>query len=128
MSLIDAIMGLGRRESFTVYRPASPELVRGRVVRGEPCRFDAEGAVFQADPATLQALPEGLRNREALNLWTDCELRTADALATREADKIELCRQTQGGDPEKVLFEVNRVNDRRREGGYVKAVIVRVGQ
>lgn len=118
MNLVDEIFCLGS-ECIKVIRPATPQIVKGRVIRPEPETFESVANVQQADPKTLEQLPEGERNKEALVVHLPCEVFTADVSAGREADVLQLRSKR---------FKVIQVGDWSREGGFYEAVCTRLGQ
>lgn len=119
MSDLQAVIDCFGSEPFVVVRPQGGERIKGEFVRRAPQRFPADGAWQPADGKVLQMLPEGVRSRETWAVWTDCQLLNADVQHQREPDILERngCE-----------FEVMIVKDWFREGGYNKAVVVRLGQ
>lgn len=121
MSNLKAVIDCFGQEPFTVLRPQGGESIKGEYIRRKPKKFSADGAWQPADGKVLQMLPEGVRSRETWQLWTDCELFNADSISSREADIIK--RDSDGCE-----FEVMLIRPWFREGGYNKAVLVRLGQ
>ncbi|MCG8433487.1 MAG: hypothetical protein MJA83_05605 [Gammaproteobacteria bacterium] len=113
------IARLGRMEGFEVSRPGGGEDVKGEWKRNRPSVFEANGSIQQADAQTLMLLPEGLRNQETVVVHTDCELRSEDVGAQRQADRLKIRGR---------IFQVERLFDYSREGGFFEAICVRLGQ
>lgn len=70
-------------------------------------------------PEDLELLPEGFRTKQAVKIYSPEELRTGDAEAHVEADRVEYRGET---------FEVHSVEDWDDHGAYWKVIAVKMGQ
>jgi len=106
---------------LTVRRKATGTFVKGRYVPSSTetvltiagCSLQPMGA------KELELLPEGFRTKQVVKVYTPEELRTADAEAGHEADRVEYKGET---------FEVHSVEDWDDHGRFWKAICVKQGQ
>lgn len=70
-------------------------------------------------PREIQLLPENFRSREAVKIFSKDELRTADAVAGYEADRVQYKDK---------WYEVHSVEDWSEHGNFWKAVALKMGQ
>lgn len=119
MNLVPAIDCLGKKEPFLIRRPGQGSYTKGHWIRPDAEEFEGTGAIFPASEETIQMLPEGVRSRETKEVFTACELFTADAKTNREADILVL---------RDIDFEVHMIWDWREAGGFFHAVCVKMDQ
>jgi hypothetical protein len=121
MSLFD-LTGTVRRLStntYTVTRLGEGSIVAGRYVDGASSTFEIIASIQPTNGRDLLRLPEGLRTKQLLSVWTDTPLRTADAPSGPKADVITY----QGRQ-----FQVETVLDWAESGEYNKVIVSKVGQ
>jgi hypothetical protein len=109
------------RTPITVRRKGTGTYVNGRYVpSGTETVLTINDAVVQPlSPKELQLLPEGFRTKAAIKVYSRELLRTADAEAGHEADRIDYQAE---------VYEVHAVEDWDAHGGYRKAVAIQEGQ
>lgn len=105
--------------SLTVHRKATGSFVKGQYVpAGSETTFAVTNASVQPlSGRELQLLPEGYRTRQTLKVYSDVELRSADAEAGREADRFDYLGEQ---------FEVYSVQDWVDHGNYFKVLAVQL--
>lgn len=102
-----------------VTRPGAPTLDgHGRAVDGRESVVTVEACVQPLSGRELLRLPEGLRTRETVAVYSPVELRTANASTGALADQVHHA----GG-----VFEVELVEAWGHLGGYWRAVAARRG-
>jgi hypothetical protein len=107
--------------SLTVKRKSTGTFTKGRYTpAGSETTFTVENASVQplAGKELLQ-LAEGFRTKEVKKVYSPVELRTADAEAGHEADRVVYKGET---------YEVHDAVDWDEHGKYWKCLIVKVGQ
>ena len=122
MSLINLAQTVLRLATgiYTVTRYNGSGYVNGRYVLGTPTTFSLQAAIQIAKGRDLLILPEGLRDKEIIVLFTTTQLFTAQAQPTaNDADQV-----TYNG----AQFEVITAEDRSGTGGYFRCFAKRVGQ
>lgn len=116
MDLTGTIRRLGMR-SVVVTRRGAPTVTKGRVTPPTPTTYSVNANVQPLSGSELLRLPEGLRTRETVALWTDVDLRTADESAGVLADTVAINGRT---------YEVELVEDWRFHGGYRRFIAAKV--
>lgn len=119
MSLMDlsgTIRRLGVRP-VTVTRRGAPTVTKGRVTPATPTTHSINANVQPLSGSELLRLPEGLRTRETVALWTDGDLRTADESAGVLADTVTVSGRT---------YEIELVEDWQFHGGYRRFIAAKV--
>lgn len=106
-------------DGVTVKRRQITAIVKGVQQEGPPLIMKIAGNLQQATPKQLMKLPEGDRSKDAIVCYTEQVLRTADVQTGMLADWIVY----NGRD-----YEVMELEDHGANGGYFRALAVRVGQ
>ena len=78
--------------------------------------FEARGSVQQMSGRERLVLPELIRDRETLKIYTQCELRPVDVAGETRADRI---------DYEGDRYVVHSVKNWEAVGGFYRAIIVK---
>jgi hypothetical protein len=102
----------------TITRPGAPTLDAGRVVEGRSTVVTTQASVQPVSGRELLRLPEGLRTRELVAVYSPVELRTANATSGALADQVAY-----GG----ATYEVQLVEDWSRLGGYWRGIAAKRG-
>lgn len=105
--------------SYTVTRLELGSIVNGRYVDGAPSTFDIVASIQPTTPQDLLRLPEGLRTKDSVTIWTDTLLRMALAPSGYKADVVEYQGQA---------YEVQTIWNWAESGEFYKAVAQKVGQ
>lgn len=116
-NLASTITRLSGGTTLTVTRGASGTYTAGRLTPGETTTLTIAANVQPASGRDLLRLPEGLRTRETIAIWTAAELRTADEDAGTPADRVAY-----GG----ATYQVENVEGWGVLGGYRKAIAAKV--
>ena len=103
--------------TYTVTRPGPTGLASGRRVAGVTTSFSIVASVQPASGRQMDRLPEGLREREGMTLWTTTDLRTAQVASGIEADLVSIDGST---------FEVVAIDRWASLGNYYRATVTRV--
>lgn len=114
--LSDAIALLGSG-CYVVTRKGVTSMLDGRRVAPPTTTFTISGSVQPLTGRELQRLPEGLRARESMALFTVTELFQARPEAGQEADRLAI----DGG-----VFEVSKAERWQALGNYFRCVVSRV--
>lgn len=113
------IKRLSNTGTFTVTRAAG-SWVSGRYVAGTPATFQIVASIQVAQGRDLLTLPEGLRNKEIIVIFTSTQLQTAKALSpSNDADQITYNSN---------VFEVLTAEDRSGPGNYYRCLAKKMGQ
>jgi hypothetical protein len=109
--------------TYTVTRKAAPSLVKGKRVAGTTSALTIEALVHPVAGRELQRLPEGLRSREVISIFSKTELRTVQVVAGAEtaceADSIRY----QGRD-----YEIQVVEPWDETGGFFRYYASKLGR
>lgn len=116
MNLTGTIRRLGMRP-VVVTRRGAPTTDKGRVTPSEPTTYSLNANVQPLSGRELLRLPEGLRSRETLAMWTDGDLRTADESAGVLADRVAVNGR---------VYEIELVEDWEFHGGYRRFIAAKV--
>jgi len=103
--------------TYSVTRPGITGIDSGRRVAGVTTSFSITASVQPASGRQMDRLPEGLREREGMTLWTPTELRTAQVSEGIEADLVSIDGST---------FEVVAIDRWAALGNYYRATVTRV--
>lgn len=121
MSLTDlsgTVARLSGGTTLTVTRRAAPTTDgRGRVVAGAASTFAIAASVQPVSGRDLLRLPEGLRTRELVAVFTSGALRTNDDATRAPPDTFAWQGAT---------YQVEKLEDWGPVGGYVKAIAAKV--
>lgn len=101
--------------TYTVTRRSGPSYSAGRRVAPTGSSITIVASVQPASGLVVRRLPEGKRNREAMSVFAQTELKSAQA--AQEPDLIAI----DGGS-----FEVESVSRWNKLGNYYEAVVLRV--
>lgn len=115
MPLVSGAIASLATGTYLVTRRAASTYVDGVATPGAETTFNTVAVAVPVSGRELQRLPEGMRSREVMRIFTEDELRTVQP----------------GSDPDLVsidgyLFEVQAVS-RWVAGGYYEAFAVKVG-
>lgn len=120
MSLADlsgTIARLSGGTTLTVTRRAPGTLNKGRHTAGDATTHVISANVQPASGRDLLRLPEGLRTRETIAIWTAGDLRTVDESTSLPADVVAY---------DGASYEVQLVETWTVLGGYRKAIAAKV--
>ena len=109
---IDALMS----GTYSVTRYTKGGYVLGRYVPGSVSTFDIEACIEPAGAEDVLRLPEGVRDRKAITVFS----RTALQHARQDAPKSD--RITWEND----IFEIGAVDEWNEQGNYCKAVATKI--
>lgn len=115
--LSSTIGRLSGGQALTVSRRGAGTLDHGRFTPATPTTFDIAASVQPVSGRDLLRLPEGLRTRELVAVFTGGDLRTADEAAGLAADRFVYGGRT---------YEVQTLEDWTQLGGYRKAIAAKV--
>lgn len=115
MSVADTV--LAEAASYTVTRFAAGTRAKGVYTPGAGTAITRLMAVQPATGKEIDRLPEGARNRETLRCYSSEDLRAPEQGTSTGGDRF-----TYNG----AVFEVVKVDDRSRDGGYWRAFAARV--
>jgi hypothetical protein len=102
---------------YVVTRSAATPRVNGRRMAPVTVSFEIIASVQPASGREMDRLPEGLRSRETMNVFTRTELRSAHPSPGTEADRIAI---------DGAVFEVTSVRRWNRLANFYNATVVRV--
>lgn len=117
MSVLEGINCLAVPVSVT--RERSGYYVQGRYQEVAPETFSVTAAVQVVQGRQRQLLPEGVRTRSIIQLFTATELCTERTAAAAKADRVTWRGNT---------YEVFEVEDWVTDGGYYRVLAASVGQ
>lgn len=102
---------------YNLVRYGAPDVVAGRA--SEPAQevIPVLAAVIPASGRDLQLLPEEMRTRESVVIFTTSEIRTADDATGAPPDTFE-----HGGE----TYQIHTVHDWSRLGGFYRGVALKV--
>ncbi len=104
--------------TLTVQRYAAPTTDgHGRIIPAVPESLSITASVQDVSGRELMRLPEGLRTRDLVTVYTTDDLRGADDAAGTPPDRFTLGTNT---------YEVQMVEDWTAIGDYVKAIAAKV--
>lgn len=103
------------RGPFTVTRKGASTYTNGRASSPVPTTFATKLVVQPVSGRELERLPEGLRERELLSVWSPVELRTG--AEEHEPDTIAIDGAT---------YSVEKVEPWDKLGGYWRAIAAKV--
>lgn len=113
-----ALQAVGMETVAVTHRPAGSYNSDGYFTPGVPSTVNVQAHVQPAGSRDLEVVPEALRNRKTIALWTTAQLLTTVDKA-QQADLV-----TYMGD----RFEVHQVWDWSVSGGYYKSLAVLVDE
>jgi len=115
LSDVIALLGSG---TYTVTRPsAATSLVDGRRVAPATTTFTVVASVQPSSGRSIDRLPEGLRARESMDVWTATKLQPASPETGLEGDRIAI---------DGSVYEVQIVHDWQKHGSFCRATAVKV--
>jgi hypothetical protein len=111
-----AIEALESGTAYTVTRYAAGSYVNGRYVRGAASTFTIAASIQPAGEHDVLRLPEGLRDRKTIAIFTTTPLQHASEDAA-VSDRITYLGE---------VFEVSSIDEWNETGGYNKALATKV--
>lgn len=87
--MADAVLLLGSG-SYNVTRRAVPLMVDGRVLPSSSTALVVTGSLQPSSGRDVQRLPEGLRDRETMVIFTSTELQAANPSTGAPGDRLEV--------------------------------------
>lgn len=102
---------------YRVSRPGTTSILNGRRIGPTFTTFDITASAQPASGRSIERLPEGLRSNEAMDVFTETELRQARPEAGVEGDRIAI---------DGAVFEVQVVRRWDKLGNFFRATVTRV--
>lgn len=118
MSLADVVLHLASG-TYTVTRQTGGSYVNGIWTPGGSSTFSIVASIQPTSGEDLVRLPEGVRTRELVTVFTPTELQVKNAPAGTEADRIAY---------KGASYEVQTVEKWDEQGGFYRAVAAKIEQ
>jgi hypothetical protein len=120
IDLSSVIQRLSNPGTFTITRFAGSAFVNGRYATGAPSTFQIRAVIQIAEGRDLLILPEGLRSKEIIVVFTATLLTTAKATAPQnDADQLTYLG---------AQWEIVTAEDRSGPGNYYRCLAKKMGQ